>query len=435
MPNRWAADPDVGFIVAIAEAGPIDPPFAGQAFNLADYGGRNYIDGNAGITIRRGRSDEFGTFQPATCTLTLRNDNREFDPTNASSPFLAILKPRRTLRIITGRVSDPSSLTILFTGYIEAWPQSWGKTTGTVEIVAHDLLSVLSQTSTSPASGALTLDDPYYGRLDVGRLAGALPQQTTGERIEALIALAGLSGLALDIAPGLTEVVGVDPTGDVLSLCEQAAEAEAGFFFVDAQGVVRFLDRHARFQHPRLANVQAAFTDSEYSGMSVDFNLSQVWNDVRFSRPPASDPDMPVEQVRVDDASIALYGRRAYVKSIPVTNDAEAAGRSEFWLDRYRLPKQRPTPVTIKPRRDIDSLFLRTARRDLLDRIQLTRTPLGIGPPVTYTGLVEQIEHRITRDDWTCSLGISPIDVDGAHTFLVLDSPTQGQLDQETLAY
>jgi hypothetical protein len=435
MPNRWAADDDVAVIVQVSGAGPLDPLYAGQTFQLTDHAGRNYVDGNVGITIRRGRSDEFGHFQPGTCTLTLHNDNREFDPTNASSPFISILKPRRMLRVITGRVSDFSTFTILFTGYIDAWPQAWTKTTGTVEVVAHDLLSVLSQTTTSPASGALILDNPYQGRLDFGRLAGELPQQSTGERVAALIGLAGLSSQVVDIAHGLTDVLGLDPTGDVLELCQQAEEAEAGFLFVDAYGVLRFLDRHSRFQHPRLGTVQASFTDSEYSGLAVDFNLNQMWNDVRFSRPSQSDLDMPVEAVKVNDDSIALYGRRVYSQSIPVTNDGETLGRAEFWLNRFGVPQQRPAPVTIKPRRDLDSLFMRTVRRELLDRVQLTRTPLGIGPPITYTGLVEQVEHRITRDDWQCSIGISPIDVDEGSTFLVLNSATLGQLDQEALAY
>jgi hypothetical protein len=435
MPVSWV-EPDVVFLVYVTTAGPLDPPGSGQWFNLTDHAGVNYIDGDVGISIRRGRSDEFSQFQSGSCSFTLRNNQREFDPNNLSSPFIDILKPRRQVLVVTGRTTSLSTLTVLFSGYIDAWPQSWTSTTGSVEIVAHDLLSVLAQSSASLGSGVLILDNAYQGRLDFGRLAGDLPQQFSGERVDALIGLAGVSSQALDLATGLTRMAAIEPQGDVLGLCQEAESAEAGFLYVDRSGNIMFLDRHSRFRHDRLGTVQAVFTDSEYSGMSVDYSLAQMWNDVRFVRPALGDSDVPVEQAAFDESSIAEFGRRAYgPRSIPVISDAETQARAEFWRDRYGTPQQRPTPVTVKPRRDIDGMFDRVARRELLDRVQLVRTPLGLGDPITFTGLIEQLEHRITNTDWVCTIGISPIDVDEGQDFLVLDDATSGQLDQESLAY
>lgn len=641
MPVSWV-EPDIGFIVQVSTAGPLDPPGSGTTFNLTDHAGINYVDGDAGITIRRGRSDEFSAFQAGTCTLTLRNNKREFDPARAavaldlpgvsgatattpdhtsfaitdldvrarlamnnwtpggfgiflaaqwpnvagnngwllgisaagnlqlnwtangttqltrtstiipgfnagtdhwvratldvdngaaghdvrfytstdgvtwtqlgatvttagttsifnstdelaiskvlpfagqvrklevrngiagtivadpdfaaqqpgtvsfvdgegrtwtvngtaaivfddnSSPFASILKPRRRLTVLTGRLSDPTTLTILFVGFVEGWPQAWTNTTGSVEIVAHDLLSVLAQTTTSPASGVMIFDDPTFGYWDRFRYAGDLPQEFTGERVGSLIQMAGLSAQSVSLQTGLTQMVGLEPSGDVLGLCQEAEAAEAGFFFVDRGGNVIFLDRHSRFQHPRLSAVQASFTDQQYSGMTVDYDLTQMWNDVRFSRPPAAEGDVPLEQAVTDEPSIATYGRRVFQRSVPVISDGETLARAEFWRDRYSQPLQRPSPVTLKPRKDIASLFLPVARMELLDRVQLVRTPLGIGDPVVFTGLVEQVQHRITSTEWDCTIAISPIDADAGQNFLFYD---QGNWDEHTFAY
>ena len=78
---------------------------------------------------------------------------------------------------------------------------------------------------------------------------------------------------------------------------------------------------------------------------------------------------------------------------------------------------------------------MKLAGRELLDRIQVERTPLGVGPTVTYTGLVESIEHRITNESWTTTLAMSPIDVSEGDEFMVLDDATLGQINTRTLAY
>jgi len=433
MPIEWGGDPDIGFLVLVSTAGPLDPPGSGTTFNLTDHAGVNYVRGEPGIQIRRGRSDEFSHFQAGTCTLTLKNNGREFDPNNGSSPFAAIVKPRRRLTVVVGRLSDSSTLTILFDGYIEAWPQEWTKTTGSVQIVAHDLLSILAQTTTSPASsGVLIFDDPVFGFWDRFRFAGDLPQEFTGERIDSLVKLAGLSAQSVSLQTGLTQTIGLEPSGDVLGLCQEAESAESGFLFVDRGGVLQFYDRHARFQNTRLSTVQATFTDQQYSGMSVDYSLTQMFNDVRFSRPTGGEGDLPVEQIVVDEASIAEFGRRVHSETIPVISDGETLARAEFWRDRYSTPRQRPSPVVIKPRLDMENLFLNVARRELLDRIELVRTPLGLGDPITFTGLIEQLDHRVTKTEWDCTIGISPIDADEANDFLIFD---QGNWDEHTFAY
>lgn len=420
--RRWEVEPDVQLRVVIAGAGPFDNPFTPPFIDVTDK-----IRGG-GITIKRGRSDEFTAFQAGTCSFTLKNDNRDFDPSNLSSPYIDILKPSRVVVVDAFYAGVEYRL---FLGYIDGWPRGWTKTTGSVQIVAHDQLAVMARTLTSPSLGTLVLDHPDDGKLDRGRLAGDLPQQFTGERVRALLQLAGFGTapgfLALDT--GVTEVVDVEPTGNILGLIQAAEQAEAGFFFVTRDGEITFLDRHSRFQDTRIGDVQAVFTDSQYASLEVDHNLTQVWNDVAFTRPEGT------EQRVVDDESVHDYGYLSMRQEIPVVSDPEAYARADFWVDRYGQPQDRPAPIVINPRKNMPVLFPQVAGRELLDRIQVQRTPLGVGSTVTYTELVESIEHRITNSSWVTTLSGSPIDVSEGDDFLVLDDVTLGQLDSHTLAY
>ncbi len=420
---RWEIEPDVEIQVVIGAAGPFDNLLTPPIFDVTDK-----VRGDVGITIKRGRSDEFSAFQAGECSFTLKNDGREFDPSNVSSPYIDILRPSRAVAV-DARYGGVTYR--LFLGYVDGWPRSWTSTTGSVRVTAHDQIATMARTATSPSLGGLILDHPHEGRLDYGRLAGDLPQQLSGERILSLLQLAGFGSTAeaLGIAVGLTEVAAVEPDGNVLGLVQDAATAEGGFFFVDREGVIRFLDRHSRFLDPRLAEVQAVFTDSQYADLEVDHNLVQVWNDVTFARPGGAD------QRVVDDTSVRQYGYLSRRQEIPVVSDPEAAARAEFWVDRYGFPQDRPAPIVVNPRRDMPALFPKVAGAELLDRIQVERTPLGVAPTETYTGLVESVEHRITNESWTSTFASSPIDVSEGADFMVLNDLTLGQINTHTLAY
>lgn len=426
--RSWAGDPAVDIFVVVNAAGPFDPPFTTPSFELTNTGGKNYVLGDAGISIDRGRPDEFSPFQQGELTLTLRNDNREFDPTNSSSPFLPILKPLRRIQVF---VTYAGGLYSLFVGYIDGWPRTWSKTTGTVQIHAMDALSVMARAETSPSAGVLTFDDPLHGLFDHGRFAGALPQQLTGQRVVTLLQLAGFSdGTETQIDVGNTLVVASEAEGNILGEIQDAERAEAGFFFMNSSGVIFFYDRYSRFRKPRTGTVQRVLSDSEYSGMQVDFDLGSTWNDVKFTRPDGLDP-----QTFVDETSLHDYGIRTFSDELPVTNDGELLARAQYFTARYGTPKDRPGPVQVKPRKNMASLFPFCARVELLDRIQLQRTPLGVGPTTTFTGLVEHISHDIDREQWVTTLTTSPIDVDDGVGFLIFDDATLGKFDTAQFAY
>ena len=137
----------------------------------------------------------------------------------------------------------------------------------------------------------------------------------------------------------------------------------------------------------------------------------------------------------MDEESLHDFGILSYQQTIPVLSDGETLSRAQFWSQRYSQPKARPTAIEVRVRRDMPFLFPKVAGVDLLDRIQIKRTPLRMGTTNTFTGLVEQVQHTIGRDSWVTNLAISLIDVDDGALFLRLNSSSQGKLGINTLAY
>ena len=414
----------VSLSVTIYDVGPVpDDPGAAVAYEVTSYVG---VD--AGITISRGRSDELDTFSTGMCRFTLRNDGRWFDPADpqpglAAEDFTAILKPLRRVQV----AADGHTL---FVGFVEGWPQQWdlGDNTGTVDIVAHDLTGTLARIEITES--AFVLDDSYRGRLDSDRLAGDLPQQYTGERVGSLLGLAGISAVQFATADtGKTLMPAKAALGSLLTHVRDAEAAEAGFFYVDRNGVVRFRDRHSRWQDSDMTTAQATLTQDQFQALRVDYDDTKIWNDVRRTRPDG------VTQHAVDMSSIGEYGRRISDETLEVISDGEALGRAQLWRDTYAAPVQRPTPVVVRPRSDPVTLFPVVLPLDLLGMVTLTRTPGGVGTQATFTGLIEGIEHQVTGDDWVVTLTTSPADVIDGSAFLVLDDAAAGLVGTGTLAY
>ena len=83
-----------------------------------------YVELSAGITITRGRPDEYSQPQPGTCTLTLNNTDGRFTVGLATSPYYPNVKIRKKLRV---SYIDPNTFAVSYrhTGYVEEWPVEW----------------------------------------------------------------------------------------------------------------------------------------------------------------------------------------------------------------------------------------------------------------------------------------------------------------------
>lgn len=95
--------------------------------------------------VRRGRSDEFGDYQPGTCTVVLDNRDRLYDPSHAGGAYFGKLLPMKRVRL---SVVYAATTTVLYSGYVLGWPQAYDRNArdATVTVNAADAFFVLQRT-------------------------------------------------------------------------------------------------------------------------------------------------------------------------------------------------------------------------------------------------------------------------------------------------
>lgn len=155
------------------------------------------------VTIRTGRTDELTAHPPGEASVTLRNNDRLFDPEHTSGTYYGQLLPRTPFRI---RVTHESVTYDLFYGFVEGgWrqhydPPDWS--TCTVDLV--DLLAVIDgYTLPSVFTAEVMADSPVaYWPLDESQ--GARMRDATGTHGDGSY-VDGTTGLttAEDTAAGL----------------------------------------------------------------------------------------------------------------------------------------------------------------------------------------------------------------------------------------
>jgi hypothetical protein len=112
-----------------------------------------------GINVDRGRSSEFSTYGPGTCTLTVDNRDRRFDPEHTTGPFYGDLLPMVPIRVTTSYGGTDYTL---FYGFVTGWPTAYNQSNSDAvsTITAVDGNRLLANTVLNPAYEQVVVSDP-----------------------------------------------------------------------------------------------------------------------------------------------------------------------------------------------------------------------------------------------------------------------------------
>jgi len=134
------------------------------------------------INVDRGRSSEFSTYGPGTCTLTVDNRDRRFDPEHTTGPFYGDLLPMVPMRVTTSYGGTDYTL---FYGFVTGWPTAYNQSNSDAvsTITAVDGTRLLANTVLNPAYEQVVVSDPdlaiYFPMqpesLRTGGVLGQLP--------------------------------------------------------------------------------------------------------------------------------------------------------------------------------------------------------------------------------------------------------------------
>ena len=183
------------------------------------------------INTNRGKDPQQDTFNAATCSISLNNQTRKFDPDYGPSPYQGQIVP-------TGQVRVYSDDQIIFTGFITDWNFSYNPTGESIaEIVAADAFWNLN-------NQALTDFAPA--------------QQLSSERITSVLARPEAGGTAVWSATNRLISTGLATVGDyevsngtnVLSYLQEVEKAEPGRLFIDKSGRIVFRSKNNDLSNP-----------------------------------------------------------------------------------------------------------------------------------------------------------------------------------------
>lgn len=199
---------------------------AGEPVNFNDIS-----DDVISVAVNRGKDPQQETFNAASCSITLNNETRNFDPDYGPSPYQGQIVP-------TGEVRVYSFDQIVFTGYITDWNFAYSPNNESIaEIVASDA----------------------FWNLNNQTLTDYTPtEQSTSDRITTVLLRPEVGGTAIwptsnrVISPGIA-TVGDYPVADgtnVLSHLQAVEQSEPGRLFIDKEGRIVFRSRNNDLENP-----------------------------------------------------------------------------------------------------------------------------------------------------------------------------------------
>lgn len=362
----------------------------GSQLNELDTGG--VLDGDvavdisdyvaaAGITITRGRNDQFADISPGSATIVFDDIDRRFDSTYAAGPYYGQLVPGKRVQIVTDGV-------IRMEGVVRSWRHTYRANAGsTVTLTVEDALAKLGRRKF----------------LEWTTLPGRPRQRLVDVLERNEVAYTG----PVDLDEGVFTLQGdnVSYGSSVLNYMQLVARSDLGRLFAARDNTLTFRDRLASTGVPVLL-----FADD---GTGVDFEQVNRSDDARTLYTRATvDREGGIAQTSVNaQAEIDYDGARALsMTGLLLSSDTDSAALADWLTGTLSSPEQRIEAVAVKVPTIDASLLADTLAVDLADVVQVVWTPLGIGAPLDVVSVVESMNERITWNDHVITFGLSTVE-------------------------
>lgn len=361
------------------------------------------------ITINRGRQNQLAQFSAGTCSITLLNNDRRFDPTNEDSPYWNAtlgqsgVTPRRKVTVQVGSET-------LFVGRITDLDLSYarGKNSDISQIVvtAADDFVLLANTATTSAVTPTA--------------------ELSGARLTYLLALPEIdySGATnIDTGTATLGAYQIDANTNALAYAQQIAQAEQGYFFVAKDGTLTFTDRaSAGFASSAGDFSDAQGTEIKYQSLGISYGQEFLYNKVAATRSGGT------PQIANDATSQTEYGISTLtLDNLLVANDAQASTLANALLDLYANPLFRFNDMGILVSALSSGNRVICNALELGDTITVERNYVSGNPlSVTKYQTVDRLNRTITPSFHRLLVGLSEAFVIYP---LVLNDATFGTLD------
>lgn len=376
----------------------------------------NWVDVTASvsgqITTTRGRNRETDQYQAGSCSFTLRNEGRTYDPSSGTSTPLTLRAQVRVSVVTDGFKSR------IFTGYIDDFDVSYEQPdTSVINVTCVDAFSILANVKLrgfTPTAGSTT-GQAFLDAMKAANVTLPYAAANSSSKVQA--------------------VTQNDVT--LLDFVQTLARTEQGAVFVDEWGTIQFLGRSRGTPQSivTLTDNQAAIASDPdqltygYLTVSQKSATLLLFNSVTATRNGGT------AQTARDTSSETTYMPRALdLGTIECQTDADALSLATYLLGKYATPELRFDAMTF----ELAGLagqpatsFVRGVSFPM--SLPVTRTP-GSGSAITRTCVVEGISYNLdaTSGSYRVTLNLGSTD---PRTFFILDDATNGVLDTSKLNY
>ena len=363
------------------------------------------------IETNRGRTALSDQFQTGSLSLTIIDQNGDFNPQNVSGPYYNLLTPMKKVQITAtyNGVTYPI-FSGFITSYVTRYPDesSLDLATTTIEAVDAFRLAQLAQIS--------TVTDATAGQL-------------SGTRINKILDEIDWPTSQRDIDAGLTTMQ-ADPGTNrtALQALTTVASSEYGALYVDANNSFIFQDRSVTVGS--IGGTPTVFADN---GTGIDyFDASWILNDVLIFNKATITRIGGTAQVASNQASIDKYFLHSYfldnllMQTDPVALDyarAYCASRAETTIRCDAIVLDLYTP-------NYDTGVVAALDLDFFDPITIITTQPG-GSLLEKTLQIFGVRMNITPNSWkTTFTTLEPV-IDG----FIIGNVDYGVLGQNVLSY
>lgn len=338
-------------------------------------------------SIRRGRNRILDKFEAGSATLTLRDDNGDFNIANTSSPLYGKLLPLRKIQIFAdyNGVRYP-----LFYGFITSYTTQFQ-----VGVDAY------SKVVLQCVDGFRLLNGVVFSSVPL-----ASAGESTGARIGKLLDLASwpAAGRALDTGDSLCQADSGVANRNMLDEIQLVGDkTEFGGIFCNNQGQIDFFSRTNLSN--RAAQPSTNFADDgsgiSYQGIELLHDDINIVNDVTVQRIGGTAQNVQ------DSSSITTYFKHSGVRTgIYVQTDAECLNQASMLL---ATRKDATLHISSLGLNLFDSTASASARiiaglsLDIFSPIQVKKTMPG-ATSITATLFVQGVQHDMTKSSFNTKL-------------------------------
>jgi hypothetical protein len=373
----------------------LDDPVLGLLDSGILDGGISYVDVTdslISVSTNRGRSRDLERTNAGGVSVSLRNEDRAFDPLNSGAEYGSYVVPRKPVRVL----ADGSAV---FAGLADDWNFTY----------SMDGISVASL----DGSDAFSL----FAREE--NAGGSAVQEGSGARVERVLDQLTVAWPTLerDVDTGNTTLLAGDVDGNALSYLQTVEESEAGLIFMSKDGKVVFRER--LIQPVSSAVMFGDDIGIPYDGIEIVYGTEQLANEVTVTSAAGT-------ATAVDATSQVTYGVTAVSKdTLLVAGDLQ--GLADYIVARYAVPEYRIERIRVNMRALSSEQQTSVLGLELGDQADVRFTPNRVGTSISIRNRIIGVSHDVSVESHYVSFTFEEL----PFAFFILDDAVFGKLDDD----